>query len=85
MGVTMAMAARSPQRRRQFAEADRSVAVGIELAKHFIGLRDVGATGAKGVFKFRFGDLAVSIGVDLREQALQRARRAGRRRRSGRR
>ena len=80
-GVMMVAAlAGSLQRRRHFAEADRTVAVGVELVEDVVGLREVGAAGAERVFEFRFADLAVAIGVDLREQVLQRAGRAGRRR-----
>jgi hypothetical protein len=71
MGVVMATLAGSLERRRQFAEADRTVAIGIQLIEDVVGLREVGSAGAKGVFEFRFGDLAVAIGIDLREQILQ--------------
>ena len=67
----MATLAAPLERRRQFAEADRTVAVGIQLVEDVVGLRDVGSTGTKGIFEFRFGDLAVAIGIDLREQILQ--------------
>jgi hypothetical protein len=60
------------QRRRQFAEADRAVAIGIEFVEDVVGLRGVGAAGAERVFEFRFADRAVAIGIDLREQVLQR-------------
>ncbi len=33
-------------------EADRAVTVLVELAEHVVGLREVGATGAKRVFEF---------------------------------
>ena len=65
------MTAGSLQRRRQFGQADRAVAIAVELAEHIVGLREVGAAGAECVFKFRFGDLAIAIAVDLREQILQ--------------
>ena len=71
MSVVMATLASSLERRRQFAEADPTVARGIQLVEDVVGLRDIGSTGAKGVFEFRFGDLAVAVGVDLREQVLQ--------------
>ena len=51
------------QRRRHFVEADRPVAILVQLAEHGVGLRDIGAAGAKGVFEFRFADLAVVVGV----------------------
>jgi hypothetical protein len=71
MGVVMATLASSLERRRQFAEADRTVAIGIQLFEDVVGLREVGSTSAKSVFEFRFGDLAVAVGIDLREQILQ--------------
>ena len=71
MGVMLV--ARPLERRRQFAEADRAVAIGIQLVEDVISLRDVGSTGAEGIFEFRFGDLTVTVGIDLREQVLQRA------------
>src|SRR4051812_27713255 len=61
------------QRRRQLLEADRAAAVLVELAEHAVGLRQIGAAGAERLFEFRFGDLAVAVAVDLREQILQRA------------
>ena len=42
------------QRGRQFVEADRTVAVLVELAEHLVGLREIGATGAERAFKFGF-------------------------------
>ena len=71
MGVMLV--ARPLERRRQFAEADRAVAIGIQLVEDVISLRDVGSTGAEGIFEVRFGDLTVTVGIDLREQVLQRA------------
>ena len=70
MTVMVTLAARSLQRGGQFVEADRTVAVLVELAEDVIGLREVGPTGAKRAFKFRFADLAVAIGIELREQVL---------------
>ena len=71
--VVAAVAAGSLQRRLQLVEADRAVAVGIELVKDVVGGGEVGATGAERAFEFRFADRAVAIAVDLREQVLQRA------------
>ena len=71
MGVVMATLAGPLERRRQFAEADRTVAIGIQFVEDVVGLREVGSPGPKGVFEFRFGNLAVAIGIDLREQVLQ--------------
>ena len=88
MGMVMmatALAGRALERRRHFAEIDRAVAIAIELVEDVVGLREVGPTGAEGVFEFRFGDLAIAIAIDLREQVLQRARLAGRCRCGGRR
>ena len=74
--VMMVMAALAAlQRRRHLVEADRAVAIGVELAEHVVGLREVGAAGAERVFEFGLADLAVAIGIDLREQVLQRVRR----------
>ena len=70
------------QRRRHFFEADRLAAILVQLAENVVGLRDIAAAGAKRGFKFRFADLSVAIGVELREQMLQRVRAADRRRRS---
>jgi hypothetical protein len=69
--TVMAMPPRSPQRGRQFADTDRAVTISVQLAENMIGLRNVGSTGAKRVFEFRFCDLAVTVAIDLREQALQ--------------
>jgi hypothetical protein len=71
MGVMMASLAGPFERRRQFAEADRTVAIGIQFVEDVVGLRDIGSPRAKGVFEFRFGNLAVAIAVDLGEQVLQ--------------
>src|SRR6266850_7397386 len=60
------------QRRRQFLEADRAVAVLVELAEHAVGLLEIGATGAERGFEFFLADLAVTVAVDLPEQVLQR-------------
>src|SRR6201996_7824396 len=79
MMMPTVMTALTFQRRRQFAEADIAVAIGVELVENAVGLRGVGAAGAERVFEFRFCDLAVAIGVDLREQVLQRGRLALRR------
>ncbi len=49
----------------------------VQLAEDVVGLREVGSAGAKGAFKFRFADLAVTISVELREQVFQRVRPAG--------
>ena len=65
------------QRRRQFLEVDRAVAVLVELAKDIVGLREIGAAGAERALELVLGDLAVAIGIDLREQVFQRIRRAG--------
>src|SRR4029079_14813298 len=82
--VVMALA--PLQRRRQLLQADRAVAVLVELAEHAVGLRDIGATRAERLFEFRLGDLAVAVAVDLPEQILPRVRAArGRRRRTRRR
>ena len=70
------MALAALQRRRQFLEADRAVAVLVELAEHAVGLRQIGAAGAERLFEFRLADLAVAVAVDLREQILQRGRAA---------
>ena len=72
----MVMALAALQRRGHFVEADRAVAVLVELGKHIVGLREVGAAGAERAFKFVLGDLAVAVAVDLREQVLQRVRSA---------
>ena len=74
----MVVAALALQRRRHFIEADRAIAILVQLAEHVVGLRGVGAAGAEAVFKFRFGDLAVAIGIELREQILQGVGLAGR-------
>ena len=66
------------QRRRHFVEADRAVAVLVHFAEHVVGLGGVGAAGAEAVFKFRLADLAVAIGIELREQILQGVGLAGR-------
>ena len=68
--MMVTLAARSLQRGRQFGEADRTIAVLVELAEDVIGLREVGSTGTKRTFEFRFADLAVAIGIELREQVL---------------
>src|SRR5262245_22083980 len=70
--MLMMMALAALQRRPQFLQAHRAVAVLVELAEYAVSLRQVGAAGAERVFEFRFGDLAVTVGVDLREQVLQR-------------
>ncbi len=67
------MTAGSLQGGSQFGQADRAVAIAVELAEHIVGLREVGAACAECVFKFRFGNLAIAIAVDLREQVLQAA------------
>jgi hypothetical protein len=54
-----------------FIQADAAVAIRIELAEDIVGLRGIGSTGAERAFEFRFADLAVAIGVDLREQVLE--------------
>jgi len=76
--MVVTLAAGSLQRRRHFVEADAAVAILIQFAEYIVGLRDVGAAGAKRVFKFGFAELTVAIGIDLREQVLQRVRLAGR-------
>src|SRR5260370_33060423 len=78
MMVMMTLAASALQRRRQFVEADRTVAVLVELAEDVVGLREVGSAGAKCIFEFRFTDLAVTVGIELREQVFQRVGLAGR-------
>ena len=70
--MLMVMALAALQRRRQLLEADRAVAVLVELAEHAVGLREIGAAGAERLFEFRLGDLAVAVAIDLREQVLQR-------------
>ena len=77
MVVMPALAAGSLQRRLHFTQADRTVAIGVELAEHLVGLRGVGAAGAERVFEFRFADLAVAIGIEQREEVLQRGGLAG--------
>ena len=64
----MVVTALALQRRCHFVEADGFAAILVQLAEHVVGLRKVGSAGAKGVFKFRFADLAVAVGVELREQ-----------------
>src|SRR6267142_2393434 len=76
--VMMVVTALPLQRRCHFVEADRTVAILVQLAEHVVGLRGVGAAGAEAVFKFRFADLAVAIGIELREQILQGIGLAGR-------
>src|ERR687896_1714128 len=66
------MALVGPERRCQFLDADRAVAVLIEFSEHAIGLPNVGAARAKRLFEFRLADLAVTVAVDLPEQVLQR-------------
>lgn len=66
MGVVMmATTTFALERRRHLAEADRTVAIAIELVEDVVGLREVGPTGAERGFEFRFGDLAIAIAVDL--------------------
>src|SRR3984893_19483202 len=65
------MAAGALQRRLQFAEADRAVAIGIELVEDVIGLRQVGTAGAERVLEFALAQLSVAIAIDLGEQILQ--------------
>ncbi len=77
MVVVTALAAGPLQCFLHFIEADRAVAIGVELVEDVVGLGEVGAAGAKRVLEFRLADLAVAIGVDLREQILQRAGRVG--------
>src|SRR5258708_1268729 len=77
MLVAMAMTAGAFQRRRHLVEADRAVAILVELAEHVVGLREVGAAGAQRIFEFRLADLAITIGVELRKQVLQRIGPAG--------
>src|SRR5882724_3687633 len=74
------MPARLLQRGLHFIQADAAVAILVELAEDIVGLSGVGSTGAERAFEFRLGDLPVTIGVDLREQILQRVGWAGRRR-----
>ena len=50
--MIMVMALAALQRRRQFLEADRAVAVLVELAEHAVGLREIGAAGAERLFEF---------------------------------
>ena len=64
----MTMMAPGPQCGRQFLEAHRAVAVLVELAEHPVGIFEIGAAGAERLFEFRFGDLAVTIAIDLRDQ-----------------
>ena len=73
MVVTLAL-----QRRHHFVEADRAVAILVHLAEDVVGLRGIGAAGVEAVFKFRLADLAVAIGIELREQILQGIGLAGR-------
>jgi hypothetical protein len=77
MTAVVVAAALALQRRRQLIRADRTVAIGIELAEYIVGRGSIGATGAKRVFEFGFADLAIAIGIDLREQVLQGGRPAG--------
>ena len=71
MVAATVMAAGALQRRLQFAEADRAVAIGVELVEDVIGLREVGTAGAERVLEFGLADLSVAIGIDLGEQVLQ--------------
>ena len=77
MMSVMTFAAGALQRRRQFVETDRTVAIAVQFAEDVIGRRGVGSTGAERIFKFRFGDRAIAIAIDLRKQVLQRGRAAG--------
>ena len=54
-GMMVVMALAALQRRRHLIEADRAVAVLVELAEHVVGLREVGAAGAERLFEFRLG------------------------------
>src|SRR5882757_1001671 len=82
--VMTALAAGALQSLGHFVEADRAVAVLVELGEYVVGRLEIGAAGAERVLEFGFGDLAVAIGVDLREQVLHRVGGAGGRRRRGR-
>src|SRR6202022_345164 len=75
--MVVAALATALQRRRHFVEADRTVAVLAHLAEHVVGLRDIGAAGAERVLEFGFAELAVAVGIDLREQVFQRGGFAG--------
>ncbi|MGA2566949.1 MAG: hypothetical protein ABSF41_08970 [Pseudolabrys sp.] len=71
MHVMMVVAAAVPCFR-QFALADRAVAITVELGEHRIGVRRADAGIAERGLEFRLADLPVAIGVELGEQ-LRRA------------
>ena len=72
MMVVTVMAARALQRLFHLIEADIAVAVLVELAEDIVGLSNIRSAGAERVLEFRLADLPVAIGIDLREQILQR-------------
>ena len=72
--VMVAADGRALQRLRHLIEADAAVGIRIELGEHVVGLREIGAAGAERVLEFGLGDLAVAVGVDLREQSFSASR-----------
>src|SRR5262245_34151529 len=60
------------QRGRQLVERHGAIAILVELAEDVIGLRSVGSAGAERILELVLGDLAVTVGIDLREQIFQR-------------
>ena len=69
--VPAMMPACALQRGFHFIQADAAVAILVQLGEDIIGLRDIRSTRAERVLEFGLADLAVAIGIDLREQILQ--------------
>ena len=59
---------------RQFALADRPVAIGIELGKCRVCSRGVGAGTSGGALEFRLGDRPIAIAIERGEQLRRRLR-----------